>query len=612
MVATRPGLFDGGLMTLFPRQLSNSAVSSTLLSSSQFAKKLVNILPNKKKAGSGSVRYGVGKKGPVAPADGLDGWEFRRNDGTVETLHLGADNVLRRFDESLNTYVTVKAGLSELGLLGATLFNSKLVFFNGVDANFVYDGTTVTDLGEYVTDLLGSDYTWISSNSFSLVPSDGRTDYPAGRKVRLEFATAGTVIATVATSSLVGGVLTVTVDGTPFPVATEEISEIEYFASPPPFSFITTANDILWALSGGVSRPRVFRGSEGMKVFYTTAANNENAWFDQGFTGVGSTVGTQELAYFSLRNKANEVDELLAISDYNGIMVFHGRARAYLYQGYDPGELGGFLPVKKLEIGLVHQKLLQAMPNDQAFVSPYGLRTLSVQAQTDGVEVTSDIGSPQDAEFSLKIAALLADDTAYRKARSFYYQRDGLFGYKLDDSSLMVYVLNDKTKGWTEFAGYFADAQGFIPLSDTRLMLLRGSQAYVYANGTDALVGEDYSDDGNPINAMWWVPWQSRGVRWGNKALKIMFEDTVAANTVINIDRMLDFNEQNVVTTQVPLQGTGAQWDEAQWDSAEWGSGTNNVVVSDKFLADEAFSVRFSYSTTSGPINLLGYRPIGR
>ncbi|TBH23639.1 hypothetical protein ELG64_09040 [Rhizobium leguminosarum] len=592
-------------MTLFPRALANSSVSPTLLNSSQYARKLLNTLPNKKKAGSGSLRFGMGKKGVAAPVETLDGWQFRRADGTIETLHLGTDYALRRFDESLNTYVTIKSGLSSDGLLGCTQFNGRLVFFNGVDPNFVYNGSTVTDMGEYVEDLKASAYTWISSDSISLVPTVGRADYPVGRKIRVNFEAAGVVEATIATSSLVGGIMTLTVTGTPFPSVTEAITSVEYFVNPPPFSFILTANDILWGLSGGVSRPRVYRGAEGMKVFYTTAANNENSWFDQ-----GTSTSTQELAYLNLQNKANEFDELIAISDFNGAMVFFGRLQTYLYEGYDPSLIGGFLPAKKLSVGLIHPKLVQKMPNDVAFVTPYGLRTLSVQVQTDGVEVTTDIGSTQDAEFSLKVAALMADDASYRKARSFYYPRDGIYGYKLDSESLMVYVLNEKAKGWTQFGGYFADANGFIPLGDGRLMIMRSSQAYIYANGADSLVGETYSDDGAGIDVLWWVPWQSRGTRWANKAFEVLLEDT--ADITFKIDRMIDFNEQNVVTTEVVVRGSGAQWDEAHWDTDLWGAGTNNPVVTDKFLADKAFSVRITFSATSGPVNLLGFRPIGR
>lgn len=156
--------------------------------------------------------------------------------------------------------MVIKSGLSSAGLLGCTQFNGRLVFFNGVDPNFVYNGSTVADMGEYVEDLKASAYTWISSSSISLVPTVGRTDYPVGRKIRVTFETAGTIEATIDTSNIVGGTLTLTVTGTPFPASTEDITSVEYFASPPPFSFIWTANDILWGLSGGVSRPRVYRG----------------------------------------------------------------------------------------------------------------------------------------------------------------------------------------------------------------------------------------------------------------------------------------------------------------------------------------------------------------
>jgi hypothetical protein len=606
MVATRPGLFDGGVLTLFPTQLANSSISPSMLDSRKFARKLLNILPNKKKAGSGALRFGMGKKGPVAPVPTLDAWEFRRSDGTIETLHLGTDFKLRRYDESLNTYVVIKEGLSADGLLGATQFNGKLVFFNGVDPCFSYNGTTVVNLGEYVEDRKASAETWVANNRFSLKPTPGRSDYPAGRKVRVTFATAGLIEATIQSTSLVGDTLTVTVVGTPFPASTETISSVEYFAEPPAFSFIQTANDILWGLSSGISRPRVYRGNESMKIFYTVAANNENAWFDQ-----GTDTSTQEVAFLNIQNKASAFDEILRIDEYNGYMVFFGRLKTYLWQGYDPGEIGGFIPVKTLEVGLVHQKLVQDFPNDKAFVSPYGLRTLSVQTQTDGIEVATDVGSTYDGEFFTKIRALMADDTSYRKARSFFYKREGLYGFKLDDTSLLVYVLTEKAKGWTEFDGMFATASSFVALGDDRLMILNSAQAMVYANGTDALVGEDYSDDGAEISALWWIPWQARGSRWANKAFELMVEDTIP-DTDINIDRMIDYNEMNVVSTQARVQGGGSMWDEALWDEALWDSANKNIVVSDKFLADKAFSIRISFKTTSGPVNLLGFRPIGR
>lgn len=606
MVATRPGLFDGGLLTLFPAQLANSSISPSMLDSSRYARKLINLLPNKKKAGSGALRYGMGTKGPVVPAPTLDGFDFRRSDGTIETLHLGTDYRLRRYDESLNTYEVIKEGLSSNGLLGATQFNGKLVFYNGIDRNFSYDGTSVVDLGEYVEDRLASDFQWVANNQFSLKPTPGRSDYPVGRKVRLQYATTGIVEATVQSANLVADTLTVTVVGTPLPSVSETLSVVEYFDEPPPFSFIYTANDILWALSGGISMPKVYRGADSMKVFYTVAANNENAWFDQ-----GTDTSTQEVAYINTQNKAGVFDELLAISDFNGAMVFFGRLKTYIWQGYDPGEIGGFVLADILEIGLVHQKLVQKMPNDVAFVSPYGLRTLSVQVQTNGIEVTTDIGSTYDGEFAAKIRALRADETAYRKARSFFYKIEGFYGYKLDDASLLVYVLTEKAKGWTEFNGHFSDASGFIPLGDDRLMILRGDQAMIYANGEDPMVGEDYSDDGNPITALWWIAWQSRGSRWANKAFELIVEDTLPTID-FTIDRMIDYNEMDVVTSQARVQGGGSMWDEAQWDVDLWGAGSKNPVVSDKFLADKAFSIRLSFQTTSGPVNLLGFRPIGR
>ncbi|ANL71929.1 hypothetical protein AMC83_CH01946 [Rhizobium phaseoli] len=607
-MATRAGLFASNVITLFPRALSNSSESPSLLNASQYARRLVNYVPNRKKAGSGSPRFGTGKKGEAAPVALLDSFEFRRSNGVIETVHLGDDYALYRYDESSDTYTSIKSGLSDLGLLGATQFNGKLVFYNGIDANFAYDGTTCTNLGEYVEDLLATDYTWVSTSSFSLKPESSRSDYPDGRSVRVNFETTGEVVATIASSSLVADVLTVTVSGTPFPASSEAITSVEYFDEPPAFSYIHTANDILWALSGGESLPTVYRGTESMKVFYTSTANNENAWFDQGLKE-GDVVGTQEVAYINLQNKAGLFDELIAIADYNNAMVFFGRRQTYVYSGYDPSTIGGFLPTKKLGIGLAHPKLLQRLPDDLMFVSPYGARTLSVQVQTDGIETRDDIGSTEDAWFGAHLPALMVDGDSYKKGRSFGYAREGYFGFKLDDEAVKVYVLNRKSKGWTEFTGYFADASSYLPLSDGRLFLTRGEQLYAYANGTDAFIGEDYSDDTNPLEVVWWMPWVSQRKRYGNRQFKLLLDETEEAT--FQIDRMIDYNEQNVVSLQVTASGIGAIWDESLWDSEPWGSDRSNVSVSDKFICEEAFALRVTANVTK-KFSLLGIKPIGR
>jgi len=610
MVATRAGVFDGRFFSPFPRALQNTALSPAILNATKYARSIINMIPNRKLAGSGSLRFGMGDIAAPRVNDITEGWEYRRSDGTLEQLIYTDDGQLWRLYN--NVYTSLKTGLNVNGSIDAVQFNGKLIFWNGLDPNFSYDGTNLTDLGEYVTDYdsvggygSSSSPLWVANNQISLVVNPARSDYPIGRPIRVTFATSGSVNATVQSTNLVGNVLTITVAGTPFPASTQVILRVEYFDKPQPFSFIYATNDKLFALSGGLLRPRVYRGNDSLKFFYTTTPNNENSWFSQ-----GSLTSTQNVAFQSVQNKAGIFDELVGISSLNNLTVFHGRQQLYIYQGYDPLVPGDFIWIKNIPVGTVHGKLIQKMPNDVAFVTPFGIRSLAITSVTEDSDVRPDIGSDVDSTVSAKLFSVMSDDEAYRAVRSFYYPRDGQFGFKLDSTSLLVYVVNEESKGWTEFTGYFADAAAFIPLSDSRFLIGRGTQLYAYGNGTDPDVGEIYNDNGQAIMATWWVPWLSANARWGNRTFEILLENTV--NTTFTLDRMLDYNERNVTSTDFTVIGVGSQWDVSMWDVDTWDASTINPMITDKFIADKAFSMRLTFSAVDGPVNVLGIRPIGR
>jgi hypothetical protein len=608
---TRLGLFDGRLLTLFPRALLNTALSPTLVVKDKQARQIVNIIPNTNKAGSGAKRFGLVAKGAAAVGSTLVGepFEYRKGDGTIQFIQYFSDGSLWTLNESTGVYTSIKTGLNVLGTVGAVPFNNKLIFYNGMNQPFSWDGASCTDLGEYVTDVLAATSpTQTSTSQFTLQPGGvrGASDYPNGRAIRVTFATAGVISAVVASTSYNAGTntLTVNVTGTPFPNPNQVISTVEYFAKPPAFSFMDAEFDMLWGLSPGELKAKVYRGADGMKVYYQAALNNENSWYDY----VGSAP-TQDVPYINLRNKARVFDELVAISTIDGNRCFHGRNQLYIYSGDDPSTAGSFVWVKTIPVGTVHQKLVQRFPGDTLFFTPYGARSLRRVFQTEAAEVVPDLGSDIDPTVQSKINTLFSGDAEYKKARSFYYARDGLYGFKLDDESLLVYVLSEQSKGWVLFTGYFADAQGFLGTTDGRLLVSRSSQLYVYANGTDAIGGTTYSDGGTPIECRWWLPWIQTGGRWSNHAVEVLIEQSVEGT--IYLDRFTDYNEQDVVTSTALVTGSGPMWDEAQLDVDLWDGVTSNPVVSDKFLCDN-FSYLLRHNDTDGPRSILGIRPIGR
>lgn len=579
----------------------NTAVSPTLLVKDKYARLIQNIIPNTNQAGSGAKRYGVGKKGdPLGGgAEIVDVFEYRKSDGTIQFLVAGSDGTVQTFDENTGTYTTIKSGLDANGTIGAIPFNNKLVFWNGIDPCFSWDGSNAVDLGEWVTDALATSPTQVDTDTFTIIPNVGRTDYANGVQVRVTFASSGAVTATVASVSG-SGTITVNVSGTPFPGSPESITKVEYFAYPPAFSFMFVHLDMLWGLSPGELKAKIWRGHDGMKAWFQAAANNENSWYDP---------TEQEIPYVDLTNKALVADELVGMSSLDGAACFHGRVQLYIYAGKDPTQAGGFTWQKTIPVGTVHQKLIQRFPGDTLFMTPYGARSLRRVFQTEEAEVVPDLGSDIDPAVQAKIRTLLSGDTEYRKARSFYYARDGLYGFKLDDLGVLVYVLSEESKGWVVFTGYFADARCFFGSSDGRLLVGRGSQLLAYANDTDATVGEAYSDDGEPIDCRWFIPWIAARGRWSNRAIEVLVEATVAGTVIV--DRFIDYNLRNSVTSEADVQQLGAQWDVAQWDEGQFDGDVVNPVVSDKFLCD-SFCLLLRHNDTLGPRSILGIRPIGR
>lgn len=594
----------GDIILPFPPGLMNTAVSPAILNGSRFARHIENMLPNVNKAGSGSKRFGFGKKGADIGQESLASWEYRNGSGQLEILGYFGDGSIRRLNEGTGAWTTLKSGLAGTCVPGALAFNSKLVIYNGVNPLQVYDGGTVSTVKEWVSDSIGSGATWASSSSFTIATN--RTDYQNGRRVRVTFETAGVVVATI--SGVAGsGTLTVSVVGTPFPGSSQAIEKVEYEMDAPALSFLYAEHDRLWGLSEGVPHPTNYRGGDSLKVFYTETANVEGSWYNQ----LGAEP-TQELNFFNIENKARKFDELVAISSINGLMVFHGRLQSYVYGGTNPTPEGDFAWQKTLPVGCVNGQLVIRFPGDVLFMTRYGARSLAQSFQTEGLEVSPDIGSNMDAAVTNAVAQMMRSVDAYRAARSFFYEKDGFYGFKVDGQYVFAYVLSEQSKGWVYLSGLFEEASCFLATSDGRLFVGSDGQLYGYANGTDDDIGTSYGDDGEPIFMMWWLPWLSKpNQRWGNLKFEVILEST--ASTTLSIYRAVDYNDNTVkpIATNIDLTAESAFWDEAEWDVALWDGTPKRVVVRDKFVCN-AFWAQIQNNSTEGPISILALRAIGK
>lgn len=607
MTNPRLGLYSGSVIP-FPRKLMNTAISPSLLNPMEYARMILNILPNTQKAGSGAKRYGFTTKGdPVASGNIVDIMEYRNSSGAIKLLAYCDNGYIRILNESTGAWTNLISGLTTGGNPRSVHFNEKLIICDGVNPLMSYDGSTLAAIKEWVVDYdgpgsggLASAASQTDTNTITVTVGSGRSDYAIGQRIRVTFATAGAVTATI---TGVSGTTTKTIDvsGTPFPNPSETINTVEYEYTAPAFSDIYTEHNRLWALSTGQTKASTFRApTSAMKVYYTNTTNNEATW-------ISST--TQELSYINLLNKSRRFDELVRISSLDGLMVFFGRHNTLIYAGDDPTTADGFAWQKTVPVGCINGNLVVKYPADILFFTRYGARSLRTVFNTEGQEVVPDLGSDIDPTVTHFVSDMVTSDSAFRSARAFLYERDGFYGFNLAADYCLAYPLSEESKGWVYLDGFFSSATAYLGTSDGRLIIGIDSQLYSYANGTDGATS--YSDNNTAFTVKWFTPWIKGNGRWANIGFELLMEQT--SDTTVTLYRAFDENEGTLaqIGEEISLTQDNAYWDDAMWDVDTWDGVSRRIVVRDKFFKD-SFALMLQNTSTVGPIAFLGIRPIGK
>lgn len=666
---------------VFPaaKQLMNTATAPQALSTA-FAQNITNMVPTK--GGTLAVRYGTVALGNTT-GDGniIEIMPYVKTDGTEQILVYTDNGKIKQFNEGLGTYTDVKTGLNTSGL---PFFDyhieggvTKLVIVNGFDSNMIWDGTSITNFAEYVSDV-GASKTWVSGTQFSLnVGTSGTTNYPTSRSIRITFSTTsalsitsitrasstatvttaaannlvtgdyvtisgatqpeyngtfqitstgastftytvsgtpatpatGTPVyslssvqhtSTVSSTSLSGQVLTVTLATSVFPAASITISKIEFQTAPEPFSFIFSGQGRLWAIPAGETLPTTFKNnSKRGYIYYTTSLNVVNSWF--------SSV-TMQQAFIDVSNNMPNVDEITAVNTYQEYMVFFGRQHMQFFQGTDPSDANKFAFVLTIPLGVVHPKFIQKLPNDLAFMTPYGVRTAKLGLNNAQLEASGDLGSSVDTSVLKDVTDVLDDTAHYKSCRSFYYPKQGLFGFKFPLKTLVLKIA-EESRGWVEFTGDFKTASAFASATSNRLIMSDGEQLLRYADGNTSTTLA-YSDRGQAIVWNWWTPWVGGTRRWANHVFEVTHNDSADLDfEVVRLkDNSLGFYKTNSLSTSEAL----AFWDESFWDAAFWDS-TVTVIprIRDKFIAQTmSFVVRGR--TTTGPFEIVNLTCYGQ
>lgn len=668
----RQATFNNVVFQAAQRLMSTSTAPQAL--DLKFAQNITNMLPTK--AGTLAIRNGTLAVGdPTGDGNIIEIMPYVKTDGTSQDLVYTDNGKIKLFNEGTGTYSDVKTGLNTSGLPyydyhveGGV---NKLIIVNGFDPNMIWDGTSITNMGEYVSDT-GASKTWVSATQASLnVGTLGAANYPNSRSVRVTFstaahlnftsltrsgstATATTTVAhnlvtgdyvtitnanqaeyngtfqitvtsatvftytlvgtpatpatgsieltfsgiarttTVSSTSLAGQILTITFAGSILPAVSVTITKIEFLTAPEAFSFIFSGQGRLWAIPGGETLPTTFKNnSKRGYVYYTVSLNVVNAWF---------APTTMAQAFIDVSNSMPAADEIIAVNEYREFIVFFGRNHSQFWQGTDPSALSTFGFAATIPLGAVHAKYILRMPNELAFMSPYGVRSASLSIQSGQLELTSDLGSPMDTNVLKEVTDILDSTVHYKAARAFYYPKQGLFGFKFPKKTL-IYLVKEESKGWVEFTGDFKDASCFASeFANQRLLMAVDDQLVRYADG-DSSTTLSYSDRGSAIKWNWWTPWVGGTRRWANRYFEVIHNDS--AELEFDVVRLKDNSLGQYSTVSLNTSLAIAFWDEGNWDIDMWDSTTTVIPrVRDRFIA-QTMSFVVKGSTTVGPFEIV-------
>lgn len=601
--------FRRGNLTSFeiPAPVSLLKTAETPIGMSvKFAQDLENFIPTKRRRLS--RRKGltnVSISGIPSDERIVSGSSLGLPNGTFKLLAVTDAGIIYSSDAALTTWTEERTGLDTDGTYRFAYFDQKLIIVNGLDPNMVWDGTSVDDIAEFVTDDLAGTFAKVDSDTFTFTDGAlrGTTDYPAGRNIKLFMVGGSTAVDAIVLSSSGTVGMTITVNLTTSAITGAVIDDVLYEDSPPPFSFIYAAHVRLWALSGGELKARSFRDLEGDKsltIYYTENTNNVNGWFN---------ATTQEVPFINMENKHIKNDEFVGIALYRKNLVFFGRQNTQVWGGTDPTAVTDPLTwISTFPVGCVNGDLIQEVEQDILFYTNSEIRQFSVVTITSELESSQEKGANIAERVSQQVGKLLDTDANYKTARSFIHSRGGFAGFRLPDE-VHIRVEEEDFDGWTRFTQLFQRCRDYTIAPDTRLYMFFEDGTFFY-NDEDE-VGDD---DGEDVTCSWTTPWiqPKEGHLWAGKYYELITE--AGDEIPITVTRLKNnSNCFSTTTTVITSPQRSAYWDEAFWDVDAWDceSGTRMPTQEDRFIA-ETFSYNIKATTSEPTLDIVGFRVYGR
>lgn len=469
-------------------------------------------------------------------------------------------------------------------------FARKLVLCNGVDDLCSWNGKKIEPIFQWIKEK--SEILSRVSDTEIDIEKGNASDYKIGQRLKCCLDDDVTHILTVShLTKKSDNNFTLTVkEG----LVTSDISTLYREEKPPKFNFIYAAHDRLWGIGNQDIQAEQKTGSpERSFVFYTHDVRDENAWRDD----LGA------LKYIDLSGKMPVLDEVLSMAVKDQFTLFFMRNHIQIWSGYSPTKTGDMSWQKTISLGLPHGDLVMSLPNDIAFFTPYGVRTLTRMLQTEQLDV-SDVGSEIDPTLSKALSQIQNSPEKYKHSvHTFLNAKQGWYGFYVGDTSF-IFQTGAQASGWSIFDGYFSKLTAVCTRLNGDVFIAIKDKVYRYDDKV-------YADEDAPILTKWWTPWLNvdREGRWANKYSEIVAEQGVPISILLT--RFKNYNSASYITSSIQIKKQPDHWDEAFFDEGFFDYvASDPTTVRDSYVAD-TFSYSVESESTEGPLTIYGLKLYG-
>lgn len=439
---------------------------------------------------------------------------------TINSIWYSFGNI---YNYDLTTF-TLSGFLNESPLATACVprsltFQNTLLIYNGVDKLMSWDGVNLEIVTDYVNEYTANSFNRIGDSSFSFtvdVNSFVISKYQNNAKIILRVNNVPTSLV-VSNVALVGNIVTITTSTPTVPAFTGvDAVTVSYGDYPPPFNYLFSAHDRIWALGPGAVGLNYRAPDETLRVYWTDQPNSFTSWFNE---------QTKLVAFEDLSSKHGIADNLEAICSIGGYLAFLGRYKTQIWQGSNPTDnatqLDKFQWSYNISVGIAHGNLLIDVANDTNLITNEGDKI-----SLSRFNISQQIGATAEEAINPIISdflkAALSSNVEYRKCRSFKYKNGPFCGFKIGSNKALVSLYSTTLYSWSFFSGDFKNAGTVSAGSYNSLFLGIGNKLYRYADGKDG--GEiSYADEwGQSLIKFWWtLPIVYKGGRFANKRYAI-------------------------------------------------------------------------------------------